>query len=155
MAFFKKYYINTTQEIDIISISADVNYAIRDSQTKDGLLTVVIPGAGGSVIVSDGVKETIDELKTTFELFAGEGGEGVDKFKKKVAVAPRVRSAVFGRSVSIPVVNGKLTLDPYEEVFLVDFDKNAKRREFAIYIAGEGAGQPQQGQRPPPAQRKK
>jgi len=155
MAFFKKYYINTTGEIDVLSIMADVNFAIRDSQVKEGLLTVVVPGAGASLFVMEGIKEAIEELKIAFELFAGEGADGTDKYKQKVAIAPRVQSAVFGRTASIPIVNFKLMLEPYEEVFLADFEKKGRRREFAILVIGEGAGQSQQGQKPPPQQKKK
>lgn len=120
-------------------VTADVRYAIRDSKVKSGLVTVTVPGSGASVMIFEPVAEVMDELKVAFELFAGEGGEGIDKLKNKVAVAPRVQSSIMGRSVTVPLVDGALALDPYEEIFLIDLDKKEKRREISVFIMGEGS----------------
>jgi secondary thiamine-phosphate synthase enzyme len=155
MAFFKKYYVNTTENVDLLPVTSDVRYAVRDSQAKDGLVTIMVPGPGASPLIFEPMSEVIEELKIAFELFAGEGGVSTDKRKEKVAVAPRVQSAVIGRSLCIPLVNGQLLMDPYEEIYIADFDKNAKRREFVVQVMPSEPAAPQQAQGRPAPQKKR
>ncbi len=151
MTFLKSYFVNTTAEVDLLSVTSDVKYAIRDSQGKNGLVTVIVPGAGAAVTCLEPVPEVMEELKVAFEVFAGEGTTAKDKKKEDVLVNPRVQSAIMGRSLSIPLKDAKLVLDPYEEIYLVDFDKKVRRREFMVQVFAEAeapAG-PQKGAPPP------
>ncbi len=145
MIFLKSYFVNTTAETNLIQITSDVNFALRDSNCKEGLVTLVIPGPGAGLAVFEPIPELLDELKVAFEIYAGEGTEGVDKRKEKVAVAPRVQAAMLGRTLSLPVKNGKLLLEPYEEVFLIDFEKKPRRREFYVQVISEAAAEEGKG----------
>lgn len=135
MIFVKNYFVNTTQEIDFISIIHEVRYTIRDSNVKDGLLTIITPGAGAGVLILEPIKEVIDSIKVVFETLGGEtDAEAVDKRKERVYVMPRVLASIIGRDISIPIRKGELLLEPYEEVFLIDFDKKVRRREFYMQV---------------------
>ena len=139
MIFLKNYFINTTAEIDFLPLTADIRYAVRDSTAKNGLVTVIVPGPAVSVVVMEPIAEVIEGLKAAFELFAAENIEGTDKRRQKIGVSPRIQAAMVGRSVSIPLKDLKLALDPYEEVYLIDFDNNPRRREFIVQIIYEEA----------------
>lgn len=156
MNFLKNYFVNTTADTDLLAVTSDVKYAIRDSSAKDGLVTVVVPGAGAAVTIFEPIPEVIEELKISFELFAGEGSQGTDKYKEKVNVAPRVQAAMTGRSISVPIKDGKLVLGPYEDIFIIDFDNKVRRREFFVHIVFEGtaaAGPAPAGKGQPPRKR--
>lgn len=155
MNFLKNYFVNTTAQTDFLQITNDVKYAVRDSGAKNGLVTVVVPGASASVAVFEPIPEVVKELETAFELFSGEGSEALNKWKEKVAVAPRVQAAFLGRSVSVPLKDGKLVLDANEEINLIDFDTKARRREFCVHIAAEDkpAAAAPAGKAPPPRKR--
>lgn len=146
MNFLKSYFVNTTVDVDFLPITSDLKYAIRDSQAKEGLATITIPGAGAGVTILEPISEVIEELKVVIETYAGEGeSRGKDKRKEEVYIAPRVLASLIGRSVSVPIRDSKLVLDPYEEVYLIDFDKKIRRREFFVHIitsdaAPAGAG---------------
>ena len=148
MIFLKNYFLNTTAVVDILPIISEVRYAIRDSDAKSGVVNIIIPGSGAGLCILEPVPEVMDGLKNALELFAGEGAEAIDKKKEKVLIAPRVRSAMLGRTLSIPLNDGRLLIDPYEEIFLFDLDKKSKRREFYVQVISEAAaeeeGQPGQ-----------
>ena len=137
MAFIKSYFVNTTNDVDILSIIHDVRYAVRDSKAVEGLVTVIVPGAGASVMIFEPIEEVKEELKIAFELFAGEGGEALNKKKEKISVSAHVQATTFGRQISIPLSKGKLVIDPYEDIFLIDFEKKSVRREFLIQVLSE------------------
>lgn len=137
MIFLKSYFINTSSGVDLLPITSDVRYAIRDGHGKNGLVTVVVPGPGAAVSAFESIPELIEELKIAFEIFAGEDVQGIDKRKEQVAIAPRVQAAMVGRSITLPIAESKLVLNPYEEIFLIDFEKRPKRREFIVQVFSE------------------
>lgn len=143
MIFLKNYFTNTTKDVDVIPITHDLKYAVRDSGTNEGLVTVMMPGPGSSVTIIQPLPEIIDELKEALKVFPGEGKEAMTRRKEPVKVGARVKAAMLGKSVSIPIRDGKLVLGPREEVIMVDFESNAKRREYVIQVFGEGGGEEQ------------
>jgi secondary thiamine-phosphate synthase enzyme len=153
MIFLKSYFVNTTPETDFLPIMADVKYAIRDSQAKNGLVSIHVPGPAAAVTVFEPLPELIEELKIAFETFASESTQGKDKRKEDVFIAPRVQATLIGRSLSLPVKDGRVLIEPYEEVFLIDFDKKTGRREYYINIVAEDQAPPPKQQQP--QQRKK
>lgn len=48
-----------------------------------------------------------------------------------------VRAALLGPSISVPFVEGQLTLGTWQQVILVDFDTQPRRREVVAQIIGE------------------
>jgi len=154
MIFLKNYFVNTTAETDFLTVTHDVKFAVRDAQAKNGLVTVIIPGPGASLAIFEPVEGLIDEIKTVLSAFGEGENKGRDKWNKDVSLFPRVQAAMMGRSVSVPLKDGRLVLSPYDEIYLIDFDKKSRRREFFVQVmaldAKEG-GQPQARQ---PAKRK-
>ena len=138
-----------------MSITSDVKYAIRDSGTKEGLATIIVGGPGAGVTILEPLQEVIDELKVAFEVFAGEGATAKDKKKVEALINPRVQASILGRSISVPIKDARLVTDPYEEIFLVDFDKKARRREFKVQIMAQAEPPPQQPGRGMPPPKKK
>jgi secondary thiamine-phosphate synthase enzyme len=148
MIFLKNYYVNTTEEVDVISIIHEVNGAIKDSKIPNGIVNVIVTAPGGAVTILEPLTDIVDQFKQALEIFPGEGVETLSRRKEPIAVAPRIKAAMLGKSLHVPLNNGKLVLGPREEIILIDFEKNAKRREFFVQIMGEGAPQPPQGKPP-------
>jgi secondary thiamine-phosphate synthase enzyme len=48
-----------------------------------------------------------------------------------------VRAALLGPSLTVPFVNGRLTLGTWQQIIYVDFDNRARRRELIVQIIGE------------------
>lgn len=146
MQFLKNYFVNATAEVDFLQITSDVRFAIRDSQAKNGQVSVFVPGPGAALTVFEPLDEVKDGLKASLAALAEGEKKGKDKRKEEVDIVPRVLASLVGRSVAIPFKDTKLIMAPYEEIFLIDFEKQAARREFFVQVIGEDV-QPQQ---PPP-----
>ena len=139
MLFTKRYYVNTTDEVDVISVIHECRYAIRDSKSADGLLTAVATQAGAAFVIMPAIQDAIDELKASMDVFGAEAGSAPDRLKRERAIGPIVQSAILGRTVHLPFHDGMLILDPYDEVFLVDFERKGGRREFVVQIISDAA----------------
>ncbi len=48
-----------------------------------------------------------------------------------------LRGQLQGPSLTIPVVQGKLTLGTWQQIVLIDFDTRARTRELVVQIMGE------------------
>ena len=148
MLFFKKYYVNVTEEVNAISIIHDLQYAIRDSKSPDGLLTVIVPEPGAGLALIPNISEVIEELKVSLDVFGSEAGNAQDKLKREREVGPIVQSAILGRTLHIPFQEAKLLIDPYDEVFLLDFEHKKRRREFIVQIISEAPPAENEKQQP-------
>jgi len=140
MIFFKNCFVNTTKDVDVISIIHDVRFAVRDSGVTEGLATVIVPDPGASVTIIQPLDEVIEELKDALKVFPGEGKETKTRRKEPVKVGARIKAAMLGKSLSIPFREGKLVLGVREEIVLVDFEEDAKRREYVVQVLGDAGG---------------
>ena len=48
-----------------------------------------------------------------------------------------VRAALLGPSITVPFVDGALTLGTWQQLMLVEFDTRERRREVVVQIVGE------------------
>jgi secondary thiamine-phosphate synthase enzyme len=48
-----------------------------------------------------------------------------------------IRSALLKTSLTVPLVDGRMTLGTWQQVVFVDFDTRPRRREIIIQILGE------------------
>lgn len=140
MILLKNYFVNTTKEVDVISILHDVGYALKEAGAQEGLVTVMVPGPGASVTIIQPLPDVVSELKEALKVFPGEGKEAKTRRKETIKVGARVKAAMLGKSLTVPVKEGKLLLGHREEIVLVDFEAGAKRREFMVQVMSEGGG---------------
>lgn len=141
MIFLKNYFINTTDDVDVISVIHEIGYAVRDAGAAEGLVTVVVPEPGGALTILEPLPEIVAQFKEALEIFPGEGVETISRRKEPIPVAPRIKAAMLGKTVHIPFKDAKLVLGAREEVVLIDFEKTGKRREFWVQVMGEAAAQ--------------
>jgi thiamine phosphate synthase YjbQ (UPF0047 family) len=48
-----------------------------------------------------------------------------------------VRAALLGPSLTIPFIDGALTLGTWQQVMVIEFDTSARRREIVVQMIGE------------------
>jgi len=48
-----------------------------------------------------------------------------------------VRASALGPSVTIPIVDGRLTLGTWQQIVVLDFDTRPRRREIVVQVVGE------------------
>lgn len=139
MIYLHRAYLNTTKEVDILDVTHDVKRAFRESQIINGLVTIFVPGTTASLAVLENDPLIREELKKLIFSFVV-----VDEKKQRPlrksgtgSLEAHLRTAFLSTSVSIPVVDNKLLLGPWQEVIAFDFDDKIGRREILIQIMGE------------------
>lgn len=149
MILLRNYFISTTGEIDVKSVVHEVNRTVRESNAKEGLVTIAVPEPGAALTLIEMLPDVVAQLKEAVRIFPGQGMATKGPRKEDIDVGPRVAAAMLGRTLSIPLAEGRLVLGAREEPVLVDLEKGGRRREFCVQIMTETAqAQARPGMRP-------
>jgi len=125
MLLLKSFFVGTTSEIDLINIGHDVRGFVREAKLEKGTVTVTCPRAGAflALLSTDGPASTEERER----IRKGMAGDAVSFLRP-----------LLPPSVSVPVDGGKMVFEPWRELFLVDFEGMARRREVCVQIVSEG-----------------
>jgi len=150
MILLRNYFINTSEGIDVKSVVHEVNRTLRESNAKQGLVTIVVPEPGAALTLIEMLPDVVEQLKEAVRIFPGQGMATKGPRKEEIDVGPRVAAAMLGRSLSIPLAEGRLVLGAREEPVIIDLESGGRRREFCVQVTAEA----QQQARPAARQRR-
>jgi len=102
------------------------------------LITIICPGSTGSITTIEYESGVLQDLKDALERIAPSDipyehnkrwGDG-NGFS-------HVRAALMKPSLTIPLVNGKLTLGTWQQIVFIDFDNRGRHRDIIVQIIGD------------------
>ena len=133
MASTSRHTISTRGQGDAHDITGAVAAAARGVQS--GLATVFVVGSTAAVTTIEFEPGAIADLNAVFERLAPRRGEyrhherwGDDNGSS------HVRAATLGPSLTIPIVDGALTLGTWQQIMLLEFDTRPRDREIVIQV---------------------
>lgn len=149
MVFLHKAYFNSTREVNTFNLTLDVARALRESKVVDGIITVMLPSGGAGVVILENDPAIRTAFLETLDGFVPPLDSEVRPQRRSGTGGSRVHvlGALVGNSVSIPVKEGRLLMESWQEVIVFDFDDKVGRREVIVHVLGDGGGAPQ-GQAP-------
>ena len=135
----KKLHLKTKGHTDIVDITPEVAKILSESETKDGVVTVFMPGSTASITTIEFESGLVrDDLPKALEGVAPAGvkyshdsawGEGNGH--------AHVRASIVGPGLTIPFSQGQLMLGTWQQIVLVDYDNRPRSREIIVQILGE------------------
>ena len=127
MAEFK---IKTPERIAFVDITADVNRALAESGTRDGLCNLFVPHTTASIIISENWDPDVpsDLLKQLERIVPREAGYKHSEGNSQA----HILSVMLSTSINVPVYDGKLALGRWQGVMLAEFDGP---RERSVYVS--------------------
>ncbi|RLC69469.1 MAG: YjbQ family protein [Chloroflexi bacterium] len=138
MVISKSIELRTRGRCDIQDITSQVNQEVAQSGVKNGIVTVFVPGSTGGVTTIEFESGLISDLQQMFErviptniaykhdLRWGDGNGYA-----------HVRASLLGPSLTVPLVDGRLTLGTWQQIVFVDFDNRPRSRRLIVQIVGE------------------
>lgn len=128
MIVLKSFYVDATKGIDLINIGHEVRQAIREAKMEEGQVLVLVPHPGAAAVAME------PDVK------AGEIKKGLEPFLQNQLIR-----CLLPRSLVLPVDKGRMSIEPWQEVFLIDYETTGKRREFRVQLSWEQkeAGEPE------------
>ncbi|MBV8358378.1 MAG: YjbQ family protein [Deltaproteobacteria bacterium] len=130
MAEFK---IKTPERIALVDITADVNRALAESGTRDGLCNLFVPHTTASIIISENWDPdvTSDLLKQLEQIVPREAGYKHSEGNSQA----HILSVMLSTSINVPVHAGKLALGRWQAVMLAEFDGPRERSVYVSVVA--------------------
>ncbi len=135
----KKIRLKTRGSCDVVNITEQALEAAAESGIKNGTVTLFNVGSTAAITTTEYEPGLVNyDLKTAFEKIAPRSGRYEhEKTWQDDNGHSHVRASLLGPSLSIPVVDGELTLGTWQQIILVDFDTRARTRTVICQIVGE------------------
>lgn len=138
MVITRELNLRTRGDYDVRDITDYVMRAVEESQLKAGTVTVFCPGSTGGLttieyesgVVQD-LKQVLDEIAPPDRDYLHHARWGDDNGHS------HVRAALMGPSITVPFVNGRLTLGTWQQIVFCDFDTRPRERRLVLQILGE------------------
>lgn len=143
MCAARRNYFSTTAAIDCLPITHDANRVLREQSVKQGVLVLLVPAPGAGLRVMDALPEVRAALVAYLTQLAEPYAQAAtDRRKQSFSVAARLQSALLGRSLSLPILDGAIPLASGSDIFLIDCEPQAGRREviFTVLSGDAAAG---------------
>ncbi|WP_420631376.1 secondary thiamine-phosphate synthase enzyme YjbQ [Candidatus Leptofilum sp.] len=130
--------LQTKGNADILDITTQVATAVRNSNLRDGTITLFTPSATSALTTIEYESGCISDLRRLFD-------EIIDPQRHYAHNArwqdgnghSHVRAALLGPSLTVPFVNGRLTLGTWQQIIFVDFDNRPRQRELIAQVIGQ------------------
>ena len=135
----KKIRIRTSGNCDVVNITEQVSEAIAKSDITDGAVILFNIGSTAGITTTEYEPGLVNyDIETAFEKIAPQDAryEHEETWHDDNGHS-HVRAALLGPSLSVPVVDGRLTLGTWQQIILVDFDTRPRTRTVICQIIGE------------------
>jgi secondary thiamine-phosphate synthase enzyme len=131
-------FLTTRGNTDIIDITQKVNECIESSTLADGLVTIFCPSSTSGITTIEYEEGVQQDLKRIFnQIVPAEDYYEHDEAWHDENGHSHVRAALLKASLTVPLVDGKMTLGTWQQVVFVDFDIRPRKREIIVQIIGE------------------
>jgi secondary thiamine-phosphate synthase enzyme len=129
---------NTNGNTDMIDITQQVANSVSDSGLANGIVTIFCPSSTSGLTTIEYESGCLSDLKRLFN-------EIVDPSRHYAHNArwgdgnghSHVRAALLGPSITVPFVDGRLTLGTWQQIIFVDFDNRSRQRELVLQVIGD------------------
>jgi secondary thiamine-phosphate synthase enzyme len=137
MTFSETISLSTKGFSDTIDITDHVISVLGHSGIENGLVTVFCPGSTGSVTTIEYESGVLKDFQKAIEKLVPSNipyehdrrwGDG-NGFS-------HVRAALMKPSLTIPLIEGRLTLGTWQQIVFIDFDNRDRRRNIIVHVMG-------------------
>ena len=131
--------IKTKGDCDVVDITSRVAEAINRSGITDGTVTVFNVGSTAGITTTEYEPGLVNyDIKAAFEKIAPQN----DRYEHEETWHDdnghsHVRATMLGPSLTVPVVDGQMTLGTWQQIILVDFDTRPRTRTVICQIIGQ------------------
>jgi secondary thiamine-phosphate synthase enzyme len=130
--------LNTKGNADVQDITPQVAQVVRSSKVKNGTVTIFCPSSTSALTTIEYESGCVSDLRRLFEEIIPQNREYAHNARWQDGNGhSHIRAALLGPSLTIPFVEGSLTLGTWQQVIYVDFDVRSRHRELVLQIIGE------------------
>lgn len=128
--------IKTKGNNDFINITERVEDILKKSKKKVGVVNIFVRHTTAGLTIIEDEMGIIQDFKKVLENIAPINiNYNHNKNQNDDNGHSHVKGAILGASISVPFSDGDLLLGTWQQIFFVDFDTNARDREFVVSVS--------------------
>jgi secondary thiamine-phosphate synthase enzyme len=130
--------VETGGDGDILDLTQDIQNQIIGSEINDGVVTIFTPSATSGITTLEFEPGCVEDLQRLFnEIIPPEKNYAHNQRWGDGNGHSHARAGLIKPSLTVPIVEGKLTLGTWQSIILVDFDNRPRERQLVLQIMGE------------------
>ena len=138
MVVNKRIEFSTRGHGQILDITTEVRHQVQASGLKDGIVTLFSSSSTSALTTIEYESGVIHDLQQLFDRIVPPDVEYRHNLRWGDGNGhSHVRHALLGPSLTVPLVDGQLTLGTWQQIVFVDFDNRSRSRSLVIQIMGE------------------
>jgi secondary thiamine-phosphate synthase enzyme len=123
---------------EVHDVSGEVAGAVRASGLNDGIVTVFVQGSTSAVSTVEYEPGLVADLRDYFDrTVPSDVPYQHDRRWHDGNGHSHVRATLLGPSLTVPFVQGRLTLGTWQQIIFVDFDVRPRNRTLIVQVMGE------------------
>ena len=131
--------VRTRGNSHIVDLSDKLRQVLGGSAIQDGIVTIFAVGSTAGITTTEAEPGLLNhDLKAAFEHLAPQGARYAhEETWHDDNGHAHVQASLLGPGITIPLVQGALTLGTWQQVILIDFDTRPRDRRIVVQIVGE------------------
>jgi len=130
--------LDTRGNADMQDLTSGVREIITRVGLENGLVTLFTPSSTSALTTIEFESGALEDLRRALDQIAP---PNVD-YKHNLRWGDRnghahLRAALLGPSLSIPIVDGCLTLGTWQQILFIDFDERPRSRRLVVQLIGD------------------
>ncbi len=122
---------------DVRDLTGDVQGCVAASGYTHGTVTVFCPGSTGGVTTIEYEPGLVHDIQEAVErVFPRSLRYRHNELNHDDNGHSHVRAAMVGPSLTVPFVDGRLTLGTWQQIVFLDFDSSARQRRLVVQLLG-------------------
>jgi secondary thiamine-phosphate synthase enzyme len=129
--------VSTQGQGDAYDITAQVASAIAESGLTAGVATIFVVGSTAALTTIEFEPGAVSDFNGLLERLAPRAAEYIHHQRwGDDNGSSHVRAALIGPSLTIPFVDGALTLGTWQQITLIELDTRPRMREIVVQLVG-------------------
>jgi secondary thiamine-phosphate synthase enzyme len=129
--------LSTRGHADMHDLTAKLADLILESGIMNGVAAVFTPSSTSALTTIEYESGALDDLRRALDEIAPAGRDYRHNLRWNDGNGhAHLRAALLGPSLTIPIIDGRLTLGEWQQVLFVDFDVRPRQRQVVVQLIG-------------------
>ena len=131
----KTIQLSSKGQDDVIDITTQVSNIVKDSNIENGTVTIFVAGSTAAVTTIEYEPGLINDFPEMLSRIIPKNIEYEhDNTWHDGNGHSHVRASLVGPSLTVPIINGKLTLGTWQQIVLLEMDTRPRNRNLILQI---------------------
>ena len=131
----KTIQLSSKGQDDVIDITTQVSNIVKDSNIENGTVTIFVVGSTAAVTTIEYEPGLINDFPEMLSRIIPKNIEYEhDNTWHDGNGHSHVRASLIGPSLTVPIINGRLTLGTWQQIVLLEMDTRPRNRNLILQI---------------------